>query len=61
MHDLIREHARALANRDDPTGDRDAAVARLLDYYTRAGARIDRLTRPGRPPRTPRSRLRFPI
>ena len=33
MHDLIREHARALAGRLDPDDDRDQATARLLDYY----------------------------
>jgi tetratricopeptide (TPR) repeat protein len=32
LHDLLREHARALATADDPA-DRDAAVERLLDYY----------------------------
>ena len=32
LHDLLREHARALAATDDPA-DRDAAVGRLLDYY----------------------------
>jgi hypothetical protein len=32
LHDLIREHARALAA-DDPGADRDRAVDRLLDYY----------------------------
>src|SRR5580693_5931920 len=32
LHDLLREHARALAASDDPA-DRDAAVGRLLDYY----------------------------
>ena len=32
MHDLVREHARALAAADD-TAVRDAAVGRLLDYY----------------------------
>ena len=32
FHDLIREHARALAASDDP-GTRDAAATRLLDYY----------------------------
>src|SRR5271170_2608833 len=30
LHDLIREHARALANRDDLDGDRDRATGRLL-------------------------------
>jgi class 3 adenylate cyclase/tetratricopeptide (TPR) repeat protein len=32
LHDLLREHARALAAADDPA-DCDAAVGRLLDYY----------------------------
>jgi tetratricopeptide (TPR) repeat protein/transcriptional regulator with XRE-family HTH domain len=32
LHDLLREHARALAAGDDPT-ESDAAVRRLLDYY----------------------------
>jgi class 3 adenylate cyclase/tetratricopeptide (TPR) repeat protein len=38
MHDLIREHARALAGQLDPDGDRDQATARLQDYYQYAGA-----------------------
>jgi len=32
LHDLLREHARALVTADDPA-ERDAAVGRLLDYY----------------------------
>jgi tetratricopeptide (TPR) repeat protein/transcriptional regulator with XRE-family HTH domain len=32
LHDLLREHARALAAADDPA-DCDTAVDRLLDYY----------------------------
>jgi tetratricopeptide (TPR) repeat protein len=36
LHDLLREHARALATADEPT-DREGAVTRLLDYYTHAG------------------------
>ncbi len=43
MHDLIREHARVLADRVDPDRDRDEATARLLDYYQRAAARADAL------------------
>ncbi len=43
MHDLIREHARALADRDDPAQDQDAATTRLLDYYQHAAARADAL------------------
>jgi tetratricopeptide (TPR) repeat protein/transcriptional regulator with XRE-family HTH domain len=56
MHDLIREHARALADRIDLDRDRDVAVTRLLDYYQHtAGLAQDRLarqTRPGPPPPT---------
>jgi tetratricopeptide (TPR) repeat protein/transcriptional regulator with XRE-family HTH domain len=33
MHDLIREHARALADRLDSEHDQEQAVSRLLDYY----------------------------
>jgi tetratricopeptide (TPR) repeat protein len=48
LHDLIREHARALADRLDP--DRDGATARLLDYYQHTAARANALiTRQARP------------
>jgi tetratricopeptide (TPR) repeat protein len=43
LHDLIREHARALAYRLDADGDRDQATARLLDYYRHTAARADAL------------------
>ena len=43
MHDLIREHARTLADRLDPDRDRDQATARLLDYYQHAAALADTL------------------
>ena len=43
LHDLIREHARALAGRLDPDGDRDQATARLLDYYQHTAALADAL------------------
>jgi tetratricopeptide (TPR) repeat protein/DNA-binding XRE family transcriptional regulator len=43
MHDLIRAHARALASRLDPDGDRGQATARLLDYYQHAAALADAL------------------
>jgi tetratricopeptide (TPR) repeat protein/transcriptional regulator with XRE-family HTH domain len=50
LHDLLREHARALAVRADPEQDRDTATGRLLDYYQHAvigaNARITRQTRP---------------
>ncbi|HYA53889.1 MAG TPA: BTAD domain-containing putative transcriptional regulator, partial [Streptosporangiaceae bacterium] len=35
LHDLLREHAQALAANDDPA-DGDAATGRLLDYYLHA-------------------------
>ena len=51
MHDLIREHARALAEHLDPDQDRKLVTARLLDYYqgtaARAGALLARQARPG--------------
>ncbi len=52
LHDLIREHARNLAAREDAWPDRDHATARLLDYYQHAAAAasalISRQTRPAR-------------
>jgi tetratricopeptide (TPR) repeat protein/transcriptional regulator with XRE-family HTH domain len=41
FHDLIREHARALAAGDEPAG-RDMAIARLLGYYLQAARAADR-------------------
>jgi class 3 adenylate cyclase/tetratricopeptide (TPR) repeat protein len=43
MHDLLREHARALADRFDLDGDRDGAITGLLDYYQYTAARSDAL------------------
>jgi tetratricopeptide (TPR) repeat protein/transcriptional regulator with XRE-family HTH domain len=43
FHDLIREHARALADRLDPGRDRDGATTRLLDYYQHTAALADAL------------------
>jgi tetratricopeptide (TPR) repeat protein/DNA-binding XRE family transcriptional regulator len=37
LHDLIREHARALAATDDPS-EQEAATSRVLDYYLRTAA-----------------------
>jgi len=50
MHDLIRDHARALADRNDSMADRDLATRRLLDYFQHAAEMADRyLTRYTRP------------
>ncbi len=46
MHDLIRAHAWALAERDDPDRDRDQATGRLLDYYQYTAAMADALLAP---------------
>jgi tetratricopeptide (TPR) repeat protein/transcriptional regulator with XRE-family HTH domain len=50
MHDLIRQHARTLADRIDPEHDREQAVSRVLDYYqhtaTRAESQLARRTVP---------------
>ncbi len=46
IHDLIREHARALASRLDPQDDREQASGRLLDYYQHAAARAGALLSP---------------
>ena len=43
MHDLIREHARALASRLDSGDDREQATGRLLDYYQHVAARAQAL------------------
>jgi tetratricopeptide (TPR) repeat protein/transcriptional regulator with XRE-family HTH domain len=43
MHDLIREHARALARRLDPDEDREQATGRLLNYYQHTAARAEAL------------------
>ncbi len=42
LHDLIRLHARALAD-GDPVPDRDCALDRLLDYYQRTAGRANAL------------------
>jgi tetratricopeptide (TPR) repeat protein/transcriptional regulator with XRE-family HTH domain len=41
LHDLVREHARALAAADNPA-DSDAAASRLLDYYVHTALAADR-------------------
>ena len=41
LHDLLREHARALAGDGDPA-DGDAAAGRLLDYYVHTAAAAGR-------------------
>jgi DNA-binding SARP family transcriptional activator/tetratricopeptide (TPR) repeat protein len=45
LHDLIRLHARVLADRD-PAAARDAALDRLMDYYQHTADRADALISP---------------
>jgi tetratricopeptide (TPR) repeat protein/transcriptional regulator with XRE-family HTH domain len=54
LHDLLREHARALAEADDPGSSR-AAMGRLVNYYAHVAAAASRhiatwTTAGGRPP-----------
>jgi tetratricopeptide (TPR) repeat protein/transcriptional regulator with XRE-family HTH domain len=53
MHDLIREHARALAGRLDRDDDREQATGRLFDYYQRVAARAQDLLARGVPAPAP--------
>jgi tetratricopeptide (TPR) repeat protein/transcriptional regulator with XRE-family HTH domain len=43
MHDLIRQHARTLADRLDPGPAREQAVSRVLDYYQHTAALAESL------------------
>jgi len=58
FHDLIREHARALAA-TSPPADRDAATGRLLDYFLQAartaGQHLASTAATGLPPAAPPS------
>ena len=51
MHELIRQHARTLADRLDPGHEREQAVSRVLDYYQHTAAlaesQLARRTVPG--------------
>ncbi|MEV7079920.1 BTAD domain-containing putative transcriptional regulator [Streptomyces sp. NPDC093516] len=48
FHDLVRLYARACAERDEqPPGERDAAVSRLLDFYLASAAGVYAIERPG--------------
>ncbi|MGX5189089.1 BTAD domain-containing putative transcriptional regulator [Streptomyces avermitilis] len=47
-HDLVRLYARACAERDEhPPSERDAAMARLLDFYLATAAEVFAIERPG--------------
>ena len=58
LHDLLREHARALATADGPA-ESDAATGRLLDYYLHTALTAGRhfATRPAAYDRPPPERL----
>ncbi|MFE9256719.1 BTAD domain-containing putative transcriptional regulator [Streptomyces sp. NPDC006879] len=47
-HDLVRLYARSCAERDEqPPGERDAAMSRLLDFYLATAKGVYALERPG--------------
>ncbi|MFC5748955.1 ATP-binding protein [Actinomadura rugatobispora] len=48
FHDLVRLHARAKAEELDSDGERNAAFARLADWYLRTAVAADLLLLPGR-------------
>lgn len=41
LHDLVHQHARRSTLEQDPPGDRDQALRRVLDYYVHAAAAAD--------------------
>ncbi|WP_255950135.1 AfsR/SARP family transcriptional regulator [Streptomyces odontomachi] len=47
FHDLVRLYARSCAERDEQPADRDAALARLLDFYLATAAGVYAIERPG--------------
>ncbi|MCG7210573.1 AfsR/SARP family transcriptional regulator [Streptomyces arenae] len=48
LHDLVRLYARACAERDEqPPGEREAALSRLLDFYLATAAGVYAIERPG--------------
>ncbi|MET7287892.1 BTAD domain-containing putative transcriptional regulator [Streptomyces sp. NPDC005573] len=48
FHDLVRLYARACAERDEqPPGEREAALSRLLDFYLATAAHVYGIERPG--------------
>ncbi|MFF4700766.1 AfsR/SARP family transcriptional regulator [Streptomyces chattanoogensis] len=46
-HDLVRLYARDCAEHDEPAAEREAALSRLLDFYSATAADVYRLERPG--------------
>lgn len=48
FHDLVRLHARGEARTGETTAERDAAVARLADWYLRTAVAADLAIMPGR-------------
>ncbi len=48
FHDLVRLYARACAERDEqPPGEREAAMSRMLDFYLATAAQVYAIERPG--------------
>ncbi|WP_073486823.1 ATP-binding protein [Streptoalloteichus hindustanus] len=49
-HDLVRGYATTIAHRDLTSGTREAALRRVLDFYTHTAYQADRLLEPHRTP-----------
>ncbi|WP_079158242.1 BTAD domain-containing putative transcriptional regulator [Streptomyces caniscabiei] len=48
FHDLVRLYARACAERDEqPAGERESAMSRLLDFYLATASQVYAIERPG--------------
>ncbi|MDX3645834.1 AfsR/SARP family transcriptional regulator [Streptomyces sp. MB09-02B] len=48
FHDLVRLYARACAERDEqPPGERESAMSRLLDFYLATASQVYAIERPG--------------
>jgi len=56
FHDLIALFAAQCAEADEPAGERDAAIARALDWYLAVAHAANRVVDPGRDRVTPRLR-----
>ncbi|MFS4091382.1 ATP-binding protein [Streptomyces sp. AF1A] len=63
LHDLVHQHARRAGAEQDPAGERERALCRVLDYYVHAAAAADAampFLSPGRAVRAGRSPAELP-
>ena len=48
FHDLLRQHAFAMAEQEEPPGEQRIALRRLVEHYLNVGCAVERLVDPGR-------------